>query len=110
MLLDLDGKTLVQDVRVSDLIPADEAAIILDLFKKIKAGEFPGTIYPESQQNRWEDRPSKFKGTPFTPKDDPELFFDLTDLPLTISGKMRANQGGKETSWSGCGRRCWHST
>ena len=80
VLVELDGKTLIQDVLISDLIAKDKARLIHDFFVKVKTGELHSPAYPEDLQGPWRDRLSKFEGTPFTLQDDyPELFPDLTD-------------------------------
>jgi hypothetical protein len=77
-LLDLDGKTLIEDLAFSGSIQKDEAAIIYELYQKIKKGELPSLKYPEEHQKRWDERLAQ--GPAFTAQDDyGELFPDLSD-------------------------------
>jgi hypothetical protein len=78
VLIELDGKTLIQDVLFSDSIQKDEAQIILELFEKIRKGEMPSPVYPPGQRDLWQRNYNII--FPFTSQDDhPELFPDLTD-------------------------------
>jgi len=73
-----DGKTLVQDIMISDQIPKDEADLIRDLLAKVKAGGMPGPEYPAKDQELWNRKFALVHGYPFTAQDDyPELFPDL---------------------------------
>ena len=78
VLIKIDGKTLVQDVLMSEEIPKDEADLIRNLLAKIKAGELPRPEYPANHQDLWNRQLALVQGSPFTVQDDyPELFPDL---------------------------------
>jgi hypothetical protein len=78
VLMKIDGKTLVQDILISDEVPKDEADLIRDWLAKIKIGELQSLEYPAKHQALWNRQLALFQGSPFTAQDDyPELFRDL---------------------------------
>jgi hypothetical protein len=80
VLIELNCKTLIQDVLFSDSIQQDEAGVIRSLLIKIWKGELPGAVYPAVERDLWQRRFNLIQGPPFTPQDDyPDLFPDLTD-------------------------------
>jgi hypothetical protein len=83
VLVELDGKTLIREVSVSDSIPRDEARLIIDLWLKVKRDELPKLVYPLNYQDIWDERLRPLRGIPFTAEDDPAELFP-NRLPLTI--------------------------
>jgi hypothetical protein len=78
ILIEIDGKTLVQAISVAPEIPRDEAELIADLFSNIQSGKLPRPKYPAKHAEEWHRRFLAVGGTPFTMEDAPPgLFPDL---------------------------------
>lgn len=77
VLVELDGKTLIREVSVSDSIPRDEARLIIDLWLKVKRDELPKLVYPLNHQDIWDERLRPLRGIPFTAEDDPAELFPI---------------------------------
>jgi hypothetical protein len=78
ILIEINGKTLVQGVSVAPEIPPDEAELTANLFSNIQSGKLPRPKYPAKYAEEWRMRFLAVGGTPFTMEDAPPgLFPDL---------------------------------
>jgi hypothetical protein len=80
ILIEINGKTLVQGISVAPEIPPDEAELIADTYSSIQSGKLPRPKYPAKRAEEWRMRLAAVGGTPFTMEDAPPGLFPDLDL------------------------------
>jgi hypothetical protein len=80
ILIEVDGKTLVQGVSVAPEIPPDEAELIADTYSNIQSEKLPRPQYPSKRAEEWAMQFVAVGGTPFTMEDAPPGLFPDLDL------------------------------
>ena len=78
ILINLNGKELVQEISTSPEIPSDEAELVQQWFKQVKDGSVRSPDYPSIQSAGGPSRVKLAKSNPFTNADEPGgVFLDL---------------------------------